>query len=646
VFKKRWSDGLQDDFDHLNEFEFKLGCFGGDGGGSSGGGMNEGQNNTGIADAAGYGAPSGPSGGGSSNDAVSDALADALSNNIGDYSADDTNVDMGDTGQYGAGPSISSFSDLQNQVSDLANQSLASKNSTAVSDFQNQLASGMFAAPPSAPPSYGTPASYGPNAGVPTGYSVGVPAMDLDIGINAPVSDNLSGYTSTGTPTSTADVMAAALGLDNNIAGFNVAPGMVGNAPGLIGTTKFREGGAVGYPGYGQGMSGGGGIMSVLEPFGNYLTEQIDTQRVDPFLETVSNAAYQEFGIKPSQGGGGGGFFSGDFYKDNLGGDFSGMPPPLPAFTPDAAQQPVMNMDTELQGPVASLSNFGPDVGNGGLFGGGPPSPNVSDGRYITDAAGSGLMSQAPMDFVARPAQLPGPRIPEFSQGFTDLPQISQPGYGGQPMQLPYDPTPMNPLIMDSFVAAGGTLPDFSGSAQNYFGNNIDPRGPVTPMTPEDIFRQAQMRNMQQDVKSPEVQAYLDNIIQTGGRPTMMAPKIDYSNLAGNLLSAGPMNMADAGNLAAFNLGTNPPPQPLTPASVVGGLVDEYGNPASFSPAQLEAMLAATPTSSFQQGPNLSRPAPVPISPLESGTTVSPTGQLLHYGPLRGGLQLARRQFG
>jgi len=225
------------------------------------------------------------------------------------------------------------------------------------------------------------------------------------------------------------------------------------------------------------------------------------------------------------------------------------------------------------------------------------------------------------------------------------LPQISQPGYGGQPMQLPYDPTPMNPLIMDSFVAAGGTLPDFAGSAQNYFGP-MDSRGPSTPMTPENILRQAQNRLIQQDVKPPEVEAYLQHVIETGGRPTMMAPKANYSNLASPLLSAGPMNMADAGNLAAFNLGTNPPPQPLTPASVVGGLVDEYGNPASFSPAQLEAMLAATPISSFQQGQNLSRPAPVQVSPLESGTTVSPTGQLLHYGPLRGGLQVARPQFG
>jgi len=241
VFKKRWSDGLQDDFDHLNEFEFKLGCFGGDGGSSGGGGSTNDGDGGGYGSAGsgsgGYGdgdsdtggmgsgdSDTGGYGGGGGNDAVSDALADALSNNIGDYSVDDTNVDMGDTGQYGAEPSISSFADLQNQVSNLANQSLASQNSTAVADFQNQVASGMFSAPPSAPSSYGTPASYGPNAGVPTGYSVGVPAMDLDIGINAPVSDNFSGYTPTGTPTNTAEALAAALGINNNIAGFDVVP--------------------------------------------------------------------------------------------------------------------------------------------------------------------------------------------------------------------------------------------------------------------------------------------------------------------------------------------------------------------------------------------------------------------------------------
>jgi hypothetical protein len=140
VFKKRWSDGLQDDFDHLNEFEFKLGCFGGDGGSSGGGGSTNDGDGGGYGSAGsgsgGYGdgdsdtggmgsgdSDTGGGGGGGGNDAVSDALADALNTNIGDYSVDDTNVDMGDTGQYGAEPSISSFADLQNQVSNLANQS-------------------------------------------------------------------------------------------------------------------------------------------------------------------------------------------------------------------------------------------------------------------------------------------------------------------------------------------------------------------------------------------------------------------------------------------------------------------------------------------------------------------------------------------
>jgi len=291
----------------------------------------------------------------------------------------------------------------------------------------------------------------------------------------------------------------------------------------------FREGGMVpAYPSYGGGGNSGG-IMSVLQPFGDYLNEQIDVQRVDPFLEIVSNAAYQEFGIKPDQGGG---FFSGDFYKTNLGGDFSGMPPPLPA-----VQQPVMN--TEQSGPVAGLSNFGPDVGNGGLFGGGPPSPNVSDGRYITDADGSSLMFQAPMLPSARPAPLP-----EFTKGFDDLPQISQPGYGGPPMQLPYDPTPMNPLIYDSLAAAGG-LPDFAGSAQSYFNpgdGGQSAYGPIA-LSPDRLVQIAQGRLAQRDVKPPEVQAYLSHIVETGGNPTMMAPPPQSNSLSlgsPGLMSASP----------------------------------------------------------------------------------------------------------
>ena len=346
----------------------------------------------------------------------------------------------------------------------------------------------------------------------------------------------------------------------------------------------------------GGGFSGGGGgIITVLEPFGEYLTDQIDTQRVDPFLEMVSNAAYQEFGIQPDQGGGSG-FFSGDFYKNT--GGFDPLPEPLPAVD-NSVYQPAGVTDSSV--PVASISpykisNFGPDVGNGGLFGG------------------------------EKPVQ---------TTGFIGEPMTFTNGFSGPPMQMPYDPTPMNPLIMDSFAAAGGSLPDFSGSAQSYFGPS-DPRGPVIPMTPENILRAAKNRNMQQDVKPPEVQAYLDHVIKTGGRPTMMAPPTNYSNLAGDLLSAG-SNTTDAGNLAAL-VGVPSQPQPLTPASGPMNLVDQYGNPASFSPAQLEEMSAATPISSFLQQ-DLSRPAPRPATlaqnPMASGTTISPTGQLLHFGPLR-----------
>jgi len=367
----------------------------------------------------------------------------------------------------------------------------------------------------------------------------------------------------------------------------------------------------------GGGFSdGGGGIITVLEPFGEYLTDQIDTQRVDPFLEMVSNAAYQEFGIQPDQGGGSG-FFSGDFYENT--GGFDPLPEPLPA-----VQQPVMNPNSPSS-PVASISNFGPDVGNGGLFG--------NDGF--------GSVSQGPLDFpTAQPAV-----IPKYEKGFDDAGISNEPmpimdGYAGQPMQLPYDPTPMNPLIYDSLAAAGG-LPDFSGSAQSYFNPGDGGQtayGPI-PLSPDRLVQIAQGRLAQRDVKPPEVQAYLDHIVKTGGNPTMMAPppQTNNTNLAGDLLSAGPMNITDAGNLAAL-VGVPSRPQPLTPASGSMNLVDQYGNPASFSPAQLEEMSAATPISSFLQQ-DLSRPAPRPATlaqnPMASGTTISPTGQLLHFGPLR-----------
>lgn len=64
------------------------------------------------------------------------------------------------------------------------------------------------------------------------------------------------------------------------------------------------------------------------------------------------------------------------------------QPPPLPPVDTSVYQP---GGSTDSSGPVANLSNFGPDVGNGGLFGGGPPSPNVNDGRYVHDSAGINL---------------------------------------------------------------------------------------------------------------------------------------------------------------------------------------------------------------------------------------------------------------
>ena len=275
MFKKRWSDGLQDDFDHLNEFEFKLGCFGGDGGGGGGGGStNDGDGGgygsagsgsggygDGDSDTGGMGSgdsdTGGGGGGGSSNDAVSDALAAALSNEIGDYSANDANVDMGDIGSYGASPSISSFSDLQSAVNTAANQSLANQNNqlatqNMVSDFQNQLASGMFSGPPAAaPPSAAQPTSLGPAVGAPVGYT-GVDLSGINIGIDPSAPAN-TGY-NVGTPTSTSDVMAAALGLEpgfNNVSGFNLGVGPVGTGYGVTGVAEFADGGKV-YQGIGS----------------------------------------------------------------------------------------------------------------------------------------------------------------------------------------------------------------------------------------------------------------------------------------------------------------------------------------------------------------------------------------------------------
>jgi len=243
--------------------------------------------------------------------------------------------------------------------------------------------------------------------------------------------------------------------------------------------------------GFPTGMAGGG-ITQFLQPLQEYLSQQVVQQQVQPFITEVSDEAQERFNL--------GGTGSNDILSNNIfdndifSGGIGTLPPPMSA-GPDAALMnnnllPAIKDAQALYGGMIDMEGNPSGIGTISGF----PSPNE------------------PMPGIA-----PDPR--PLMNGFP----VAQPELGGN---------------------VGG---DFMGSAQNYFGNNIDPRGPVTPMTPEDIFRQAQMRNMQQDVKSPEVQAYLDNIIKTGGRPTIMAPKANYSNLAdefGNLFqlpSVGPM---------------------------------------------------------------------------------------------------------
>jgi hypothetical protein len=97
-------------------------------------------------------------------------------------------------------------------------------------------------------------------------------------------------------------------------------------------------------------------------------------------------------------------------------------------------------------------------------------------------------------------------------------------------------------------MAPTGTVqtqePDYMQSALNYFGDTYDTFNAntgmsSTPMTPELLVQRAQGRLAQRDVKPPEVQAYLQNVVETGGNPTMLAPDMsnNFTNLAASPLS-------------------------------------------------------------------------------------------------------------
>ncbi len=136
---------------------------------------------------------------------------------------------------------------------------------------------------------------------------------------------------------------------------------------------------------------------------------------------------------------------------------------------------------------------------------------------------GFGSVSQGPLDFTdgSNWAGLPGPTIPTF----VDPPRgmEGQPGYGNiaQP-------------------ALGGNVGgDFAESAQSYFNpgdGGQSAYGPI-PLSPDRLVQVAQGRLATRDVKPPEVMAYLNNVIKTGGVPTMMAPQ--QSTNFSSLMSVG-----------------------------------------------------------------------------------------------------------
>ena len=134
-----------------------------------------------------------------------------------------------------------------------ANQNISNNIAAAISANQainnpaNQAISDQFSALASTPTSsVSQNVSAVSNAPSVTGLSGFNTGLSNYSGLNTGVPTGLN----TGTPTSAQDVMAQATDINNNplgvnIGGFNVAPGMVGNAPGLIGTIDFAKGGAV-----------------------------------------------------------------------------------------------------------------------------------------------------------------------------------------------------------------------------------------------------------------------------------------------------------------------------------------------------------------------------------------------------------------
>jgi len=170
----------------------------------------------------------------------------------------------------------------------------------------------------------------------------------------------------------------------------------------------------MGFPG---GMAGGG-IAQFLQPLQQYLSEKIASEKVQPFIDEISQLAQDRFDVDF-----GGGIFNAGGGGDLFGGNMpSPVTPPLPAI-----QQPIAN--TGSSAPVADLTNFGPDVGNGitGFPSVNEPMPGIAP---------------VPRPLVANKLSPPAlrPAVPDIDQGFFDSDEylnfMSKPQIGTQDMYM------------------------------------------------------------------------------------------------------------------------------------------------------------------------------------------------------------------
>lgn len=234
MYKKRWYDGLNDIYEGKDEFEIKFGCFGGDGGGESSSPTAQDPNDR-------QNSPSPTTGFRGEQSAASPS-------NQGYSGPTGVGIGPGSAGTPSGNQTAGMTSDQAQANENISNNIAAAISANqAINNPANQAISDQFSALASAPTSsVSQNVSAVSNAPSVTGLSGFNTGLSNYSGLNTGVPTGLN----IGTPTSTQDVMAQATDINSNpvgvnIGGFSVAPGMVGNAPGLIGTMGFARGGAV-----------------------------------------------------------------------------------------------------------------------------------------------------------------------------------------------------------------------------------------------------------------------------------------------------------------------------------------------------------------------------------------------------------------